>query len=280
MEYALTWRAKATPAGRPYCLLRASNRRTKGTGCTGWPTPQVVDEQEGRAPRLKTTTCHPSPRDPKAIGNYRADLKDMATLAGWPTPNIPNRGAESRDGKDAGGAGGIDLQSTAILVGWTTPQQRDFKGVTQNFCRPDKPKDDSLPDQVTLAGWGTPRVSRGGYQVDANGNICLTIEGQATLAGWATPAKQNAEGGPKPAGSLHEGWNTPQSLALLSAWPNGAEQAGLITNSAGAEARWEALPSRAVLAAEHSLWLQGWPAGARSCVSRATESSPRSRRSS
>lgn len=41
---------------------------------------------------------------------------------GWPTPNVPTRGCESRESKDNRGSGGLDLQTTATLAGWQTPQ--------------------------------------------------------------------------------------------------------------------------------------------------------------
>jgi hypothetical protein len=45
--YTLTWRAQATPLGRPFFLLRALARRTGDTGSTtepsGWRTPMATD---------------------------------------------------------------------------------------------------------------------------------------------------------------------------------------------------------------------------------------------
>ena len=41
--YTLTWKERATPAGRLIPALRASVRRTSVSKCNGWPTPRAVD---------------------------------------------------------------------------------------------------------------------------------------------------------------------------------------------------------------------------------------------
>lgn len=41
--FRLTWKERATPLGRPICALRASEPRTEGNGCIGWPTPTAED---------------------------------------------------------------------------------------------------------------------------------------------------------------------------------------------------------------------------------------------
>ena len=68
--FSLTWKAKATPAGRPYCQLAASARRTSDSDCGSWPTPMAGNAsaeglqrggeqrqrpQDGRALRLAPT---------------------------------------------------------------------------------------------------------------------------------------------------------------------------------------------------------------------------------
>jgi hypothetical protein len=49
--YQLTWKPRATPLGRQICALRASVRRTLGSGCSldrsGWPTPATRDHKGG-----------------------------------------------------------------------------------------------------------------------------------------------------------------------------------------------------------------------------------------
>ena len=50
---------------------------------------------------------------------------------------------------------------------------------------------------VLLAGWATPKVASGGYQLDDQGNQILNLQGQVQLAGWKTPmapdARQNGD---------------------------------------------------------------------------------------
>ena len=41
--YAMTWKVRATPSGRSIYALRASARRTSGSGFSSWPTPQSTD---------------------------------------------------------------------------------------------------------------------------------------------------------------------------------------------------------------------------------------------
>ena len=45
--YRLTWKERATPAGRSIPALRASVPRTSDNGCTGWPTPRSVESGHG-----------------------------------------------------------------------------------------------------------------------------------------------------------------------------------------------------------------------------------------
>ena len=74
-EFALTWKTWDMPAGEPICALRASERRTGGKGCIGWPTPQAN----------KNTKNSKDPQRMKENGAQTC-LADAAHLAGWPTP--------------------------------------------------------------------------------------------------------------------------------------------------------------------------------------------------
>ena len=67
--YALTWKDRAGPSGRPICALRASVRRTSDSGSTGWPTPCTQDGPKG------------------GPGQGTDRLPGAAALTGWPTPN-------------------------------------------------------------------------------------------------------------------------------------------------------------------------------------------------
>ena len=80
MIYSMRWKIAVTPAGRQYCQLVASARRTSAKGCSsgqsGWPTPKHRDHHtEGR-------------------GQFSPSLaKVVESVAGWPTPT-------TRDHKD------------------------------------------------------------------------------------------------------------------------------------------------------------------------------------
>jgi len=69
--FKLTWKRQATPSGRSFYLLRASVRRTDGTGFTSWPTPTTRDWKDG-------SECKNVP--------INALLGRVAWLAGWTTP--------------------------------------------------------------------------------------------------------------------------------------------------------------------------------------------------
>ena len=76
--YSLTWKTKATPAGRQYCQRAASVPRTKETGCSlergNWATPIVNDT-------TCSTHCY-SGKDRKIC----LKLPGQAKLAAWPSP--------------------------------------------------------------------------------------------------------------------------------------------------------------------------------------------------
>lgn len=124
MLFTLTWKARATPARRPYCQLAASARRISETDFGSWPTPVANDDN-------KTPAAHLAMK--KRVGE--------------------------RDGTGA--------NRTAIT---------SFQVMAQT---------------VTLASWGTPKVSTGDYQKDRSGNKILNLQGQAKLANWATPTARD-----------------------------------------------------------------------------------------
>lgn len=72
MEYKTTWKHWDMPSGRRICALRASGRRTRGNGFTGWPTPTAQDHSRGDKPPRPTDTGIP--------------LSQMVALVGWSTP--------------------------------------------------------------------------------------------------------------------------------------------------------------------------------------------------
>ena len=97
MEFALTWKQKTTPAGRPFCQLAASTRRTSDTACSGvpptfpWPTASSRDWKD--TPGMATTGVNPDGSE-----RTRLDmLPRVAALAPGPTPS-PSTAATTSGG--------------------------------------------------------------------------------------------------------------------------------------------------------------------------------------
>ena len=138
--YRLTWKLWATPAGRCLSLLRASARRTSGSGFTGWPTATTRDWKDGGNPDVNVPlngllgrvvwlagwpTAQARDHFPahtpeyiaakKALGHGMANLNDLVQLAGWPT-------GSATDGERAGsgitpGMSGRSLTQMAAMTG-------------------------------------------------------------------------------------------------------------------------------------------------------------------
>ena len=133
--YSLTWRERATPAGRSIPALRASVRRTFGNGFTGWPTPKSRDSHT------------------EGTGIYSPSLAKIAeTLAGWPTPRIGTSGGYGNADRPKGPKS--RLEDVVQLAGWVTPSARDWRDTPgMAMERPDgRTRLDQLPRQATLCG--------------------------------------------------------------------------------------------------------------------------------
>jgi len=117
IEYAQTWKRKATPSGSPYSEHIPPKPRTSGSGCTGWPTP---DKSQGdrRESKDLTATVRPSGAKKQLTPNDAAQLAGRAT----PTtnakaqPSDTERGLETLAGQAAalcGTTGATPSPSTA-----------------------------------------------------------------------------------------------------------------------------------------------------------------------
>ena len=101
--YSLTWKEQATPAGRRYCLLRASALRTSDTGSSsspsGWPTTTTTDWKASGSGQARTGTHHPG-----------LSLTDAARMAG----HLPPRPGDER-------------------AGWSTPVSTEIGNTLENY---------------------------------------------------------------------------------------------------------------------------------------------------
>ena len=107
------------PSGAPICRLRASARRTSGSGSggspNGWPTPKQRDHHT------------------EGPGQYSPSLAKVAEqTVGWPTPNVPNGGRSITHAEMKGSTAyhhgkkvQVGLEAVAKMAGWATPRHTD-----------------------------------------------------------------------------------------------------------------------------------------------------------
>lgn len=157
--FSLTWRARATPAGRPYSQLVGSVRRTSETDFGSWPTP-AAQEPGG------TLEMH-NARRRKAIAkgiqigaSSQGAMSHCAQLAVWPTPMA---GTPAQKGYNE--AGNTDSgRKVVALSSWATPTARDGRsehGSPEMMeRRTNRPQGKPLSKMALFAGSGpTPNGS-------------------------------------------------------------------------------------------------------------------------
>ena len=121
--FSLTWRRKATPAGRPYFQLAASARRTSDSDFGSWPTPTREDGRSSGAAGYSTESGRHS----------GTTLTDAARMASWPTPGAAEGSGEMRPSRAATGRKTGYLAEMAMLASWATPTSRDWKDGATNL---------------------------------------------------------------------------------------------------------------------------------------------------
>lgn len=135
--YHLTWKERATPAGRSIPALRASVRRISDNGFTGWPTP--------------TGSNHTG----TGAGNREGglNLQTAVELSGWPTPRTVETG-HSTGNPARTFAPKRRLEDMIFLAVWVTPAARDWKDMPgMATAKPDgRNRTDQLPRQVATVG--------------------------------------------------------------------------------------------------------------------------------
>jgi len=153
--FVLRWKSLDTVFGLRASMLRASGRRTSGSDCTSWPTPDAI----------LTPRSHGERGGRLGNGSQSgADLSRISQLAAWPTPNVMEGGQTSRGGKRKGEKlmGGI-----AQLAAWPTPQSHDERerGNTEADHH-HSPHD--LSNAAVMASWATPCSNDDNKSVEAH----------------------------------------------------------------------------------------------------------------
>ena len=131
IEYAETWKLKATPLGRTYWAHIASGRLTSDKGFTGWQTVSVED-----AGRQGSLAAWMEYKDNHKTCQCR--LRNEVHTAGWPTPQVSDINASRSNDPQAYSQRwlarkecGSQLAHTAqALVGWPTPSSQGSAGET------------------------------------------------------------------------------------------------------------------------------------------------------
>ena len=119
--YRMTWKPRATPAGRLLSRLVASARHISGKDYIGWPTPAARDWKGGyQNGRIRN-------------GKLCTDTLDLtAQLTAWPTPGARDTRGDYQDPekvvrrKERGHQ--TNLNDAAVLAAWPTPTVNDSRG--------------------------------------------------------------------------------------------------------------------------------------------------------
>jgi len=117
IPFSMTWRVSVTPAGRRFCLLRASVPRTSGTEYGSWPTPNTMDSVSRKALR-------PSRFATNRRSGYLSEMV-VIHLAGWPTPRARDWHSEKAGPKTLAKKTGRPLNEMVSLGIWATPRAQD-----------------------------------------------------------------------------------------------------------------------------------------------------------
>ena len=266
--FKLTWREKATPAGRLVYRLAASGRRTSDKDSGSWATP-------------KTTDCKGAPYE--TTENRRTELRKQAYQASWPTPqhSDPKNMTATKWGEY--------LSNAALLASWPTPQAMDTmtprdpatfdKWNNERDGRKNRKFVSNLPQAVLqhMGSWPTTTVTdayRGERYDPMAKNMTLNMAAQRTS--WPTPMEHEARLGFQNRTTGAKGAQKSFTTVVVEslAPDNDPRLSGLtaIGSPAATEKPGQLNPA-------HSRWLMGYPAEWDACAPTATPSSRKSRKS-
>ena len=164
--YNLTWKDRATPAGRLLPQLVASVRRIKESDCTGPERAPWASPIRGNA---KGTYYNRYTENGIEQGRSQM-LQDQVQLAAWPTPAAmgDTTGGASMDDamraiagepRPSGAQRGTKLKEMVMLAAWPTPASRDWKdspGMATEATNPDGSKRMRLDQLARVVNLATP----------------------------------------------------------------------------------------------------------------------------
>jgi hypothetical protein len=194
--FAMTWRRRVTPRGRPYFQLAASARLISDKDCGSWPTARSTDGDKN------VRTAAGSLREIERKGDPQ-DLNQAAHLASWPTATVHDaeRGGQAKRAMRET-RHGSNLQDFAMLASWPTPTRDEAGGTPEQFLARKEKLDGKCGVSLTAlnlvaqtASWPTPTSQdaassrAAGYSTQSGRHSGTTLTDAATvaLASWATP---------------------------------------------------------------------------------------------